>query len=175
MKENVFHEPDFDTTYELQFDGDLGSIMSIDAHGFLDFADQELFVAGVLEEELCYADVPYLEVEQLWRTEHPADDFEDASRWEYAYSKAETCGALAVTRFQVASYWSHLCVNHPDELATQGFPASNIVEDQQHLAENGYVYLCKPCAKRFSDRLHAAQAAAMKERTVDPYSRSADT
>lgn len=106
----------FDMTYGVGFGGDIGSLMSVDAHGHLDDREAELFMAGVVASELDHEEEPRdfgFEIEHLWRTQHPfvCDDGEDCegdhdAGWTYAYSDEQITDAVAVTRFQVASPWS---------------------------------------------------------------------
>lgn len=108
----------YDLTYEMGFDGDLGNLVSIDAHGHLDFTAAELFLADTATSELYdagFEECPTfgLEIEHLWRSEHPfvsddQDEHDDdfSERWTYHYSAEERPDAVAVTRFLVASSWS---------------------------------------------------------------------
>lgn len=115
----------FDISYECGFDGDLGSLLSIDAHGHLDFADAEVFLADVVARELADAGFDEsptfgLEIEHLWRSTHPLvtdDDYEYEDRWTYDYTAREREGAVPVTRFQIASPWSRPAIgpNAPRE------------------------------------------------------------
>lgn len=106
--------PQYDLTYEMGFDGDIGCLMSVDAHGHLDHLDAEMFLADTVCQELWEAGREAcpdfgLEIEHLWRTEHPLalEDAEDSPEcWTYSYSDVERRGSLAVTRFHIASPWS---------------------------------------------------------------------
>jgi len=108
----------FDVTYEVGFDGELGAVVSVDAHSHLDFADAEIFLADTVARELYDAgldDGPIfgLEIEHLWRVEHPLDIDEDdcaEDRWTYSYTEHQRPGAIAVTRFQIAHPWSRPAV-----------------------------------------------------------------
>lgn len=242
---------EYDTTHEM-CDGDLGSVMSIDAHGHLDDADVEMFMATAVAEEL-YDTLDFgLEVEHLWRSMHPLDDEEydeeeTGERWEYSYSAEERLGAIAVTRFQVASPWAFagdarsrqlheadasgsladnservtttqracpecgcvaglvvsswrentdarcathdcdyrlparvnrapktpsfegwadrfplMCVNHPDETATSGYPVCQVIGGEDK-AIDGRVHMCRGCSREFSERLAAARRRALQE------------
>lgn len=106
----------FDITYELGFDGEIGSVVSIDACGHLPFTDAELFLADTVARELCDAGYgePFafgLEIEHLWRSEHPFtgdDELDDdiGERWTYTYTAGKRPGAVPVTRFQIAHPWA---------------------------------------------------------------------
>lgn len=242
----------YDPTYEMCFDGELGSLISLDAHGHLDARDVEMFMATAVADEF-YDTLDFgFEVECLWRTEHPyVDDEFDAEeigeRWTYHYNAAETDGAIAVTRFQVASPWAFagdarsgqvssadaesplrvtvagvrqrvcptcgngtltppskwsttarcdgddcsyqlppkptivrrgsqyarredfdgwgdrfplMCINHPDEPATTGIPAEQVI-DADDAAIDGSVHMCHPCSKGFQQRMAKARQLAM--------------
>lgn len=115
--------PEYDLVHELGFDGDLGSILSVDAHGHLPFEDAELFLADVVEREIFdyrhgAGPVFGLEIEHVWRSTHrfvpdDGDEHEDeyGERWSYEYATEETAGSIAVTRFQIASPWSRAAVS----------------------------------------------------------------
>lgn len=121
----------YDLTYEIGFDGDLGSLISIDAQGHLEPSDVELFVADVVREELDsagYDTCPAfgLEVEHLWRSFHPLDLDHDeieasgyADRWAYQYTSHERDGTEAITRFQVASPWSREAIGPNSDRAVR--------------------------------------------------------
>jgi hypothetical protein len=160
-----WHAQEYELTYELDGDFELGAPMSVDVFGHIDYADQQLVMAQIVEDEF-YQAGEYFEVEHLWRTQYPAPDFEEQERWTFGYSAEPSEGAIAVTRFQIASYWPYLCVNHPDELATIGFSIAEVVAKQHHLAIEGRVYLCEPCGRSFSERRAAAIKAAVAEDSV---------
>lgn len=108
---------EYDCTYEMCFDGEIGSLVSLDARGHLPDAEVELFMATVVVEEVGDRDDEPLtfgiEVSHLWRREHPfvpddGDEHEEEyeKRWTYSYSADETEGSIAVTKFEIASPWS---------------------------------------------------------------------
>lgn len=101
-------------TYEMCFDGELGSLTSLDAKGHLDDLTVELFMATAVSEWIG-DDEPNIfgiEVEHLWRKEYPFvpdtedEDDEYESRWSFGYTENEIEGSIAVTRFSIASPWS---------------------------------------------------------------------
>lgn len=196
-----------DTTYECGFDGELGSIMSVDAHGHLDFSDAEVFLADVVARELHdggFDEGPNfgLEIEHLWRTEHPLaieddEDSEYGERWTYSYTENERPGAVAVTRFQVASPWARpavsptadrattdrrthkftvegvdyfplLCIHHPDEPAVTGIPVDRFIDPSPENVLDALVHYCGPCHTAFNERMRiATEKAWAPERTTE--------
>jgi len=129
----------YDTTYEMGFDGDLGGIVSIDAHGHLDPTDADIFLADVVAQELyegSYDECPTfgIEIEHLWRTEHPldSDDYDpelDGERWTYSYTPHERAGAVAVTRFQIAHPWARPAVSPDGPRAERDRRTNEFTED----------------------------------------------
>lgn len=120
----------YDLTYECGFDGELGNMASIDAIGHLGHLDVELFLADVADEleNAGYDECPTfgLEVEHLWRSEHPFQldtedglDEEGTAPWTYHYTTEEREDAVAVTRFQIASPWAREAVSPRAERAVR--------------------------------------------------------
>ena len=161
---------DFDLTYECGFDGDLGSVMSIDAHGHLSFEDADLFLADVVERELFdhrHGEGPPfgLEIEHLWRSEHPfvPDDMDEHSddydaRWTYEYDTAETTGSIAVTRFQIASPWSRAATSPTADRAERDRRSGEFVLD----GVDHYPLMC------IHHPDEAATTSISAERFIDP-------
>ena len=138
----------FDITYECGFDGELGSVMSLDAHGHLSFDDAEVFLADTVERELRDAGFDEspafgLEIERLWRGEHPLeleDDPDDGygNRWTYSYTETERPGAVPVTRFQIASPWSRAATS-------AGGPRANRDRKTNEFIDEGVDYFPLMC------------------------------
>ena len=105
----------YGTTHEMGYDGEIGSLCSLDASGHLDDADVEVFLASAFDEYF-WDEEPLtfgIEVEHLWRVTQPfefldGEEPEDghAERWTYHYLTAERSGAIPVTRFLIDSPWS---------------------------------------------------------------------
>lgn len=127
----------FDLTYEIDFDGGLGSLISVDAHGHLDHADTEVFLADVVERELYEASehMPTfgVEIEYLWRSTHPLSDDDDDgeydTRWTYHYTDTEREHAIAVTRFQISSPWSRPSTSPTGPRATRNRRTGGFLEE----------------------------------------------
>ena len=126
-----------DITREMDGDGELYGVISVDAHGHLDFAEAELFMALVVNEEL-YEEEEHthsfgIEIEHLWRTTHPLDrdDYasSDGERWTYWYTTDERPGSIAVTRFQVASPWARAAVTPLGAHATRDPKSGEWIEE----------------------------------------------
>ncbi|SDH37615.1 hypothetical protein [Microbacterium sp. 77mftsu3.1] len=105
--------PAYSTTHEMDEEGHPVSLVSIDAHGHLDFEDAEVFLADVVADELAtagYEEGPTfgLEVEHLWRGTRPVPGYESEQEgWvEYVYFAYDEVDTIAVTRFQIASPWA---------------------------------------------------------------------
>lgn len=104
----------YDKTYEMGFDGEMGSLVSLDAEGHLDDRAVELFMASAVAEAFECEEGPLamgFDVEYLWRSTHPYDDGdfdpeEIGERWTFSYTGDEREGAVPVTRFQVNSTWT---------------------------------------------------------------------
>lgn len=122
-------------TYEIGGDGELYGIATVDADGHLDYLDAELFLATAVAEELDdgedYVHPFGIEIEHLWRSEHPLDpeeyDDEDglSKRWTYSYSDTEIVGSVPVTRFRVADPWSRPALTPRGPRATPKTRGSN--------------------------------------------------
>lgn len=190
----------YESTYEMCFDGEIGSLVSLDAFGHLTDAEVDLFMVTAIVDEVGDRDEEPLtfgiEVSHLWRVTHPfvpdemdeSDDYE--SRWTFSYSEEQTPGAIPVTKFEVASprsvprlepnsprlernrrthefdvtgvdYFPVVCVNHPEEPATTGYPESRVIDPK--LVLDGYVHMCQPCSRDFSLRLEEAYRKAREE------------
>lgn len=105
----------YTTTREIDGDGELWGIASLDVDGHISHDAAELFMVTTLAEELSededFVHPLGIEIEHLWRSEHPmsADEYDAeymGERWTYHYTEQERPGSVPVTRFQIASHWT---------------------------------------------------------------------
>ena len=125
--------PTYDTTHECDLDGELGGLQSVDAHGHLDAASADIFLADTVQRELYDAGYDWcpafgLEIEQLWRSEHLLH-IEDTECWTYRYTTDEHEGAIPVTRFQIASPWARPSVGAGAQRAARDRRTGAYVEE----------------------------------------------
>lgn len=84
--------------------------------------------------------------------------------WRFAYTGAPGRGATAVTVATPARVPAHWCWKHPFEPWQSGFPIEQMIDPPMPMVEpGGYLYMCRDCARDFSQRLTEARAALMRD------------
>lgn len=82
--------------------------------------------------------------------------------WRFAYTGSPGRGATVVTVATPAGVPAHWCWKHPFEPWASGQHISNMIDPPMPMVSpDGYLYMCRDCARDFSARLAEARRAAL--------------
>lgn len=146
---------DYEEVYEC--DGDeLGWPMSLHffGHGLdLDLVQHSLDVAS---DEVGMDAGEGWDLEETFVRKVPA-----SFGWRFAYTGGPGRGATAVTLARLASTPAHWCWKHPFEPWSTGFPIAQMIDPPMPcVSVDGYLYMCRDCARDHRERLEQARREA---------------
>lgn len=178
----MFDIPPFNEVREVDGDGEVGGLIGFHLTGHGHHPDVvDWFLNTEAADYLDYDDESPTEWEitETWVRTVPLGR---TGAYQYVYSGPGR-GARAITVIEHPWGLRYWCINHPDERAMTGIPASRVIDGEQVVADrlaalaadidprpdvqasygygdSGYIYMCRDCSVAFSERERVARIAA---------------
>lgn len=169
---------DYEDVYELDSDGETGPHMGWVLYGDVDPFELDLFL-GEWEVEEQSPDGGDWDAVECYVRKVP---IRATGGWRYVYANNPGPGARKCLLIERNWFWGHWCMNHIYEPASSGFPVDQVknpiwpmvnvrISPPEHrrphargpLDGEAMVYLCRPCATKFTER----RDEAVRERLAE--------